>query len=366
MAGKAFYMTGAMTHAVTSSSGRAANMAPVRAWLFALAGLVLLMVSVGGATRLTGSGLSITEWKPIIGTLPPLTDADWQEAFGKYQAIPQYEYTNKGMSLEAFKAIFWWEWTHRNLGRLIGIVFLLPFLFFLAAGYVSRRLGLSLAGIFALGGLQGFVGWYMVSSGLSERVDVSQYRLALHLGLGVIILGALLWAALSLRADDREQWSGSHAAGHAAAGILLLAFLQILLGALVAGLRAGHAYNTWPLMDGRLIPSGLWAIDPWYLNLFENALTVQFNHRVAAYGLLLAVLWRAAALARANRHPGAFRSAAALALAVAAQVALGIFTLLSHVPPVLGIAHQALAAVLFALAVWHLFETRHPRLTWRC
>jgi heme a synthase len=358
-------MTAAMTHAITPSSGWAANMAPVRAWLFAVAGLVLLMVSVGGATRLTGSGLSITEWKPIIGTLPPLTDADWQEAFRKYQAIPQYEYTNKGMSLEAFKAIFWWEWTHRNLGRLIGIVFLLPFLFFLAAGYVSRRLALSLAGIFALGGLQGFLGWYMVSSGLSERVDVSQYRLALHLGLGVLILGALLWAALSLRVDNREQRKGSQAPGYAAGGILLLVFLQIFLGALVAGLKAGHAYNTWPLMDGRLIPSGLWAIDAWYLNLFENALTVQFNHRVAAYVLLLAVLWRAAALARTNRHPGAFRSAAALALAVAAQVALGIFTLLSHVPPVLGIAHQALAAVLFALAVWHLFETRHPRLTWR-
>jgi cytochrome c oxidase assembly protein subunit 15 len=359
-------MTGAMTFAITSGSGRAANMAPVRAWLFALAGLVLLMVSVGGATRLTGSGLSITEWKPIVGTLPPLTDADWQEAFRKYQQIPQYEYTNKGMSLEAFKAIFWWEWTHRNLGRLIGIVFLLPFLFFLAAGYVSRRLGLTLAGIFALGGLQGVVGWYMVSSGLSDRLDVSQYRLALHLGLGVLILGALQWAALSLRADTREQRPGSRAPGRAAAGILLLVFLQILLGALVAGLKAGHAYNTWPWMDGRLIPSGLWAIDPWYLNLFENALTVQFNHRVAAYALLLAVLWRALALARAERHSGAFRSAAALALAVVAQVGLGIFTLLSQVPPVLGIAHQALAAVLFALAVWHLFETRHPRLTWQC
>jgi heme a synthase len=360
-------MTAAMTPAITSSSGRAANMAPVRAWLFALAALVLLMVSVGGATRLTGSGLSITEWKPIIGTLPPLTDADWQDAFRKYRQIPQYEYTNKGMSLEAFKAIFWWEWAHRNLGRLIGIVFLLPFVFFLAAGYVSRRLGFTLAGIFALGGVQGFVGWYMVSSGLSERVDVSQYRLALHLGLGVLILGALLWTALSLRADGlREQRPGSNLAGHAATGILLLAFLQILLGALVAGLKAGHAYNTWPLMDGQLIPSGLWAIHPWYVNLFENALTVQFNHRIAAYALLLAVLWRAVRLARANRQPGVFRSAASLALAVAAQVGLGIFTLLSQVPPVLGVAHQALAAVLFALAVWHLFETWQPRLAWRC
>jgi heme a synthase len=362
-AAKAFYDC-VMAHAI-STTGPTANMAPVRAWLFALVGLVLLMVAVGGATRLTGSGLSITEWKPIIGTLPPLTDADWQEAFRKYQQIPQYEYTNKGMSLEAFKAIFWWEWTHRNLGRLIGVAFLLPFLFFLAAGYLSRQLGLTLAGIFALGGLQGFVGWYMVSSGLSERIDVSQYRLALHLGLGVLILGALLWVALSLRAGNGGPRVRSQASGHAAAGILLLVFLQILLGALVAGLKAGQAYNTWPLMDGRLIPSGLGAIEPWYLNLFENALTVQFNHRIAAYVLLLAVCWRTVVLARASGHP-AFRSAAALALAVTAQVGLGIFTLLSHVPPVLGIAHQALAAGLFALAVWHLFETRHPRLTWRC
>ena len=341
-------------------------MAPVRVWLFALAGLVLLMVSLGGATRLTGSGLSITEWKPIVGTLPPLSDADWQEAFRKYQQIPQYEYTNKGMSLEAFKVIFWWEWAHRNLGRLIGIAFLLPFAFFLTAGYVSRRLGLTLAGIFALGGLQGLIGWYMVSSGLSERIDVSHYRLALHLGVAISILAALLWAALSLRAGDSEKAPASAAAGRAAGGIVLLAFSQILLGALVAGLKAGHAYNTWPLMDGRLIPSGLWAIDPWYLNLFENALTVQFNHRVVAYALLLAVIWRAAVLARSSRQSAEFKSGGALALALTAQVGLGIFTLISHVPPLLAVAHQALAAGLFALAVWHLFETRHPWRTGRC
>jgi heme a synthase len=357
-------MTAAMAQAITSAAGKAPNLAPVRVWLFALAGLVLLMVSLGGATRLTGSGLSITEWQPIIGTLPPLTDADWQEAFRKYQQIPQYEYLNKGMSLDAFKAIFWWEWTHRNLGRLIGVAFLLPFLCFLTAGYLSRRLGLTLAGIFALGGLQGFLGWYMVSSGLSERVDVSQYRLALHLGLGVLILAALLWAALSLRA--RAQGAPSQAPGRAATAIVLLVFLQVILGALVAGLKAGHAYNTWPLMDGRLIPSGLWAIEPWYLNLFENALTVQFNHRLVAYALLLAVFWRAVVLARSRRDPLARVSAGCLALAVMAQVGLGIYTLISQVPPLLGIAHQAMAAVLFALAVWHLFETRHPRLAWRC
>ena len=179
-------MTAAMANASSPPvAGTAHSLAPLRIWLFAVAALVLLMLSLGGATRLTGSGLSITEWKPIIGVLPPLTDGDWQEAFRKYQQIPQYEYANKGMSLAAFKVIFWWEWAHRNLGRLIGIAFALPFLVFLMTGRISRPLGLKLVGIFALGSLQGLVGWYMVSSGLTERIDVSHYRLALHLGLAV-------------------------------------------------------------------------------------------------------------------------------------------------------------------------------------
>jgi cytochrome c oxidase assembly protein subunit 15 len=360
-------MTAAMA---TASSppvvGTARRLAPVRIWLFAVAALVLAMVSLGGATRLTGSGLSITEWKPIIGMLPPLTEADWQEAFRKYQQIPQYEYANKGMSLAAFKVIFWWEWAHRNLGRLIGIAFAMPFLVFLARGWISRRLGLNLAGIFALGGLQGLVGWYMVSSGLSERIDVSHYRLALHLGLAVLILGALLWAALSLQDGEEASGQGSAASRAAAVGIAMGVFVQILLGALVAGLKAGQAYNTWPLMDGRIIPSGLGAIEPWYLNLFENAMTVQFNHRVVAYGLVVAVVWRAAVLFGSTARRGERRSAGCLALAVVMQLGLGIWTLLSHVPPALGVAHQAMAAIVFALAVWHCYESRFPWRSSRC
>jgi cytochrome c oxidase assembly protein subunit 15 len=350
-----------MAYSGTWSSERSAGARPVaavRIWLYVVAAMVVLMVGVGGATRLTGSGLSITEWKPIVGTLPPLSDRDWQDAFQKYRQIPQYEHVNKGMSLAAFKTIFWWEWAHRNLGRLIGAAFALPFCVFLALGYVDRRLALKLGGILALGGLQGLAGWYMVSSGLSARIDVSQYRLALHLCLAILILGALLWTALSL-AEDSGMAPARPAARDTAAGLILgLVLLQILLGALVAGLKAGHAYNTWPLMDGRLVPSGLGAMEPWYLNLFENAMTVQFMHRMVAYTLVIAVPWRAAAVLGSEAMPGKVVSAAALVLAVLLQAALGIWTLLAEVPLALGIAHQTVAAVVFGLAVWHLFESR--------
>jgi cytochrome c oxidase assembly protein subunit 15 len=319
---------------------------PVRTWLWIVAALVFLMVSLGGATRLTGSGLSITEWQPIMGALPPLSEADWQDAFAKYKQIPQYQHVNRGMSLEAFKLIYWWEWTHRFLGRLIGVAFLLPFLYFLIAGQIPRALTGKLAGIFALGAVQGAVGWYMVRSGLATRIDVSQYRLALHLGLAILILGALVWVALSLDSPavrESGRWSPG---AMAAAVILMLLFVQILLGALVAGLKAGSGYNTWPLMDGRIVPEGLGAMQPWYLNLFENALAVQFNHRVAAYVLLAAAIWHAFSVRSG--------SAVVLAVAICAQAALGIWTLLAQVPLVLALGHQAGAAAVFALAVWHL------------
>jgi len=338
--------------------------AGLRAWLLGVAVLVFLMVSVGGATRLTGSGLSITEWRPIVGIVPPLSQADWLDLFAKYQQIPQYEHLNKGMSLDAFKAIFWWEWIHRFLGRLVGAAFLLPVAYFLAARQISRALMGRLAAIFALGGLQGLIGWYMVSSGLAERTDVSQYRLALHLALAVLILAALLWTALSLRHVDGTP--ARKASVPAASLIMALLFVQILLGALVAGLKAGQAYNTWPLMDGQWIPSGLGAIEPWYLNLFENAMTVQFNHRIAAYVIAVAVLWRLVVVGSSQRQRAQQTSALALALGVFVQLALGIWTLLSQVAPLLGIAHQAMAATVFALAVWHLYESRHPRAAYRC
>jgi cytochrome c oxidase assembly protein subunit 15 len=342
-----------------SGPAEARQVASLRAWLLAVAALVFLMVGVGGATRLTGSGLSITEWQPIVGTVPPLSEADWLEAFAKYQQIPQYHHVNRGMSLDAFKAIFWWEWTHRFLGRLIGAVFLLPFLFFLAAGQMPRTLLGRLSGIFALGALQGFIGWYMVRSGLADRIDVSQYRLALHLGLAILIFGALVWVALSVGAREGRPAAARDARAGGAAAIMLLVLVQILLGALVAGLKAGASYNTWPLMDGRLVPDGLGAMDPWYLNLFENALTVQFNHRLVAYALVLATLWHVWTL-RGTRDSRVRLTTAALAAAMLTQAALGIATLLGQVPLALGLAHQAGAAAVFGLAVWHLYALRHP------
>ena len=331
---------------------------PVRVWLFAVAALVFVMVSVGGATRLTGSGLSITEWKPIMGAIPPLSDAAWQEALEKYRQIPQYQHINKGMSLEAFKRIFWWEWSHRFLARFVGVAFLVPFLFFLAMGRIARPLIPKLAGLFALGSLQGAIGWYMVASGLSERISVSQYRLAVHLSLAIVIFAGLLWIAMSLGTREAPSHSLPSFYRRSAAWIVGLVFLQIVAGAFVAGLKAGNDYNTWPLMDGRFIPQGLGAMSPWWENLFENATAVQFNHRMLAYVLTAVVLWHVwSLLVRLDNSP-VRASAMALAGAVVAQVALGIWTLLAHVPLSLGLLHQAGAVTVFGIALWHLHTLR--------
>lgn len=340
----------------STTQARPRSLAPVRWWLYAVAALVVVMVSVGGATRLTGSGLSITEWKPIMGAIPPLSAADWQEAFDKYRQIPQYKQVNRGMSLEAFKFIFWWEWGHRFLARLVGVAFLVPFLVFLSLGYIRRSLVPRMVGLFALGGLQGFIGWYMVASGLSERVSVSQYRLALHLGLAFVILGALVWTALTLEEDDETPRRGPWWTGGAV--LLAVAFVQVELGALVAGMKAGLAYNTWPLMDGQLVPNGLFVMRPWYLNLFENAMTVQFNHRIGAYvltGLVLVQLWR---ITVGASNPSQRASVLALGGITLLQVALGIWTLVAQVPLALGLVHQFGAAILFVAAVWHLHTLR--------
>jgi heme a synthase len=333
-------------------------MDPVRVWLLAVAALVFVMVSVGGATRLTGSGLSITEWQPIMGVVPPLSDAAWQEALERYRQIPQYRHVNKGMSLEAFKRIFWWEWTHRFLARFVGVAFLVPFLFFLAMGRIARSLAPKLAGLFALGGLQGAIGWYMVASGLSERISVSQYRLAVHLSLAIVIFGWLLWIAMSLgpRAS-RSQGLPSLYPRHAA-WIVGLVFLQIVAGAFVAGLKAGNDYNTWPLMDGRFIPQGLGVMSPWWANLFENATTVQFNHRMLAYVLTAVALWHVWSVLAQTGDRHVRTSALALGGAVVGQVALGIWTLVAQVPLSLGLAHQAGAVTVFGLALWHLHTLR--------
>lgn len=340
----------------TRSAARSASRA-LELWLLAIAALVALMVVVGGATRLTDSGLSITEWQPIMGAIPPLTDADWQTAFAKYKQIPEYQQVNRGMSLNAFKVIFWWEWGHRFLGRLIGLAFALPLAVFWWRGMIPSGFRPRLVGLLVLGGLQGAMGWYMVQSGLVDRIDVSQYRLAAHLTLAFLIFAALLWTARDLAALERTPpivLATPTRRDHAlAASILLLVFLQVALGGLVAGLKAGLAHNTWPLMDGRIIPSGLGAMAPWYLNIFENALTVQFNHRIGAYLLAIAVIAHAIRIAPRVDDAFVVRSAFALAVAVFVQMALGIWTLLAHVPLWLGIVHQGGAVVVLAIAVLH-------------
>jgi cytochrome c oxidase assembly protein subunit 15 len=335
----------------------------VRLWLLLVASLVLVMVGIGGATRLTGSGLSITEWQPIMGAVPPLNDAEWHDAFTKYKAIPQYERVNKGMSLAEFKAIFWWEWSHRLLGRLIGVAFAVPLAWFWWRGALSGALGWRLLGLLALGGLQGFVGWYMVQSGLVDRVSVSQYRLALHLGLAFAIFALLLWIALDTgRSQSRRITLDTVPTRQRrlAAWLLALAFVQVFLGALVAGLKAGLTYNTWPLMDGKLVPDGLFSMAPWYVNPFENITMVQFNHRVMAYVLVGLAAWHTIALARTADDERVVRSALILLVAMLAQAALGIWTLLSVVPLHLGIAHQTGAVIVLGAAVWHQHRMLRP------
>ncbi|HEY7646625.1 MAG TPA: COX15/CtaA family protein [Hyphomicrobiales bacterium] len=340
------------TGQVSERAGQGApSMTAVRVWLLCVAGLIFAMIIVGGATRLTDSGLSITEWKPILGAIPPLSEADWQDAFEKYKQIPEYEVINKGMTLSAFKAIYWWEWTHRLLGRLIGVAFFVPFLYFWIRGAIPRPLFPRLAALFVLGGAQGALGWYMVQSGLAERTDVSQYRLAAHLGLAVLIYGAILWVAFGLgRKGGRRVQAPAVLKGMAGAFTFLI-FLQIILGAFVAGTDAGLSNNTWPLMDGALIPDGLGVMQPWYLNLFENVLTVQFNHRMAAYAIALF----AVALAAASWRSGAGKGIAlAVLAAVLAQIALGVFALISQLQIGLALAHQAGAMLLLALALYQL------------
>ncbi len=341
-----------MTTLAANDNGRIERARPwVRAWLFSVAAVILLMVVVGGATRLTDSGLSITEWKPLLGALPPMNAQDWASEFTKYKTIPEYHKINKGMSLSEFKAIYWWEWGHRFLGRLIGVIFALPFLFFWLTGRLNKELMPKLITMFILGGLQGALGWYMVMSGLTERVDVSQYRLAAHLGFAAIIFGYILWVAMALKRDAAGNTPGAKP-GSSAFGAALLAgliFMQIVLGGLVAGLKAGLTYNTWPLMDGSFIPDGLFVHQPWYLSFFEDILTVQFDHRMLAYLIVLAFLVHLIRLPR-NRRTGA----AWLGAALLAQIGLGIWTLLEVVPISLGLAHQGFAIVVFGLSLYHL------------
>jgi heme a synthase len=322
----------------------------VRAWLFSVAALIAIIVLVGGATRLTESGLSIVEWKPVTGALPPLDQAQWEQAFEAYRQIPQYRQLNAGMTLSEFKTIFWWEWSHRLLGRVIGVVYLLPFLYFLWRGGMGSELKRRLWLIFGLGALQGAVGWWMVASGLSERIEVSQYRLATHLVLALLIFAAVVWTLRRL--SERPSVVVSARLKITSAALLVLTFAQLYLGALVAGLRAGLIYNTWPDIDGAFIPSGarLWFEQPWWRNLFENTLTVQFEHRMTAYALLAIALLHALD-AIVSRAGAAARGALWLAAAVTLQALLGILTLINQVPLALALSHQAVAILVLTLAV---------------
>ena len=336
-----------------SVSATADHSHKVRLWLQLVAAMVFVMVLVGGATRLTESGLSIVEWKPVTGTLPPLSEMAWQAEFEKYQAIPQYQQLNRGMTLQEFKTIFWWEWTHRFLGRLVGVVFLLPFLWFLWRGWIDPALRLRLWIIFGLGALQGAVGWWMVASGLVGRTSVSQYRLAFHLTLACVIYAALVWTAQ--RFLPRSVYEAPRRIRLAAAALVVLVLLQIYLGALVAGLDAGLTYNTWPLMDGQFIPdrSALLLLDPVWRNAFENVLTVQFNHRMMAYVLWAIALVHAFDWARSGVGSAAPGGAFLLVMAITAQAVLGIVTLVEGAPIGLALAHQGLAMVVLTVAVMH-------------
>lgn len=336
----------------------------IRVWLMILFALVVVMIAVGGLTRLTDSGLSITEWRPVTGAMPPMSVEAWDSEFAKYQASPEYQLENKGMSLTEFKFIYWWEWGHRQLGRVIGLVWAIGFVGFLVAkriptGWTGRLLGLG-----ALGGLQGAVGWWMVSSGLTgQMTDVASYRLAVHLGLAFVILGFIAWYIYALSREERDLMQARRLAEPRlfaiSTGLLHFAFLQILFGALVAGIDAGRTYNDWPLMAGGLLPPEPFDLIPVWRNFFENAGLVQFVHRILGY-LLVAfgiVVWR-----RGRRSPNGdtrFRFNAVLAMLLV-QVLLGILTVLYIAPWHLALLHQMGAVVLWALILRARFAARYP------
>jgi heme a synthase len=333
------------------SAPHAPQIRAVRWWLVSIAALIAIMVLVGGATRLTESGLSIVEWKPVSGTLPPLDQAQWTQAFEAYKTIPQYREINAGMTLSEFKTIFWWEWSHRLLGRVIGIAYLLPFLWFMWRGALPGELRRRLWLIFGLGALQGAVGWWMVASGLSQRVEVSHYRLATHLVLALLIFAAIVWTLRRL--TDRSPSAASARLKLTGMALVALTFVQLYLGALVAGLRAGKIYNTWPDIDGGLIPSAarLFFETPWWRNLFDNTLTVQFEHRMVGYTLLVLAALHAFDAVRSRAGTSAVNGALWLAAVVTLQATLGVLTLLNQVPMDLALAHQGVAIAVLTLAV---------------
>ena len=337
----------------------------IRAWLWVLFALVVVMIAVGGMTRLTDSGLSITEWNPIMGAIPPLTVEHWQAEFDLYRQIPQYDLLNRGMTLEEFKVIYWWEWGHRQMGRFIGLVWAVGFLWFwlrkqIPSGWASRLLILG-----GLGGLQGAIGWWMVHSGLQEgMIAVASYRLATHLGLAFVILGMIAWYAFLLGRSEADLLRARRAREaklfSMSTGLMHFAFLQILLGALVAGIDAGRGYTDWPLMAGGVFPPGMWELEPVWRNLFENDGTVQFIHRVSGY-LLAAfgvVVWLRS---RKSSYAMTRNAGVVMIAAMALQIVLGIVTVMNGAPVVLGIAHQFLAVVLWVLIIRLRHVAQYPQ-----
>ncbi|WP_290895066.1 COX15/CtaA family protein [Hoeflea sp.] len=337
------------------------NRAAQRTWLAVVLLAILALVLVGGATRLTDSGLSITEWKPIHGVIPPMSEAEWQEELELYRQIPEYQLINKGMSLDEFKRIYWWEWAHRLLARGVGVLFGVPFLFFLATGRIEKRLRWPLFGLLVLGGLQGAVGWWMVASGLIDRVDVSQYRLATHLTLACLIFAAIVWVmrGLAPHSADPVPSAGLKRGAGVITGFVLV---QIYLGGLVAGLDAGLASSTWPLMNGALVPQGLLEITPAWRNFFENELTVQFVHRMGGYLIFVMALWHMVASIRRGAGSTHCRRAIVLFALVTVQALIGIVTIVTEVPVGWALAHQGWAVIVlgFATAHWRGFYGAYP------
>jgi len=342
----------------------------VRIWLYALAALVLAMVVVGGATRLTESGLSITEWNVVQGVIPPMSEETWQEEFAKYQQIPEYQEINRGMSLSEFKTIYWWEWSHRLLGRFIGVAFLVPFLWLLATRRIEKSLWPQLVGIFILGGLQGVAGWWMVASGLTERTDVSQYRLAVHLILASLIFAYLIWVAHGLRPQRPAAKYPASPTKRFAELLIVLLILQLYFGALVAGLEAWRAATDWPETAGAWVPSGMFAIEPLWRNFFENMLLVQFQHRMLAYLIAILVVVHAVMIARQMPGSRTAFSGYRLVAIVALQVVIGVVTLLTAAPADItgevqvridvALAHQAIAFILLGGLILHRRAMHEP------
>jgi len=327
-----------------------ASLRPVRWWLWFVAFLIALMVLVGGATRLTDSGLSITQWDPISGIIPPFSQASWLLEFEKYKSTTEYQTVNLGMSLSQYQFIFWWEWGHRFLGRMIGLAVFIPLVWFWLTGRLNSWLKPRLLILLFLGGFQGFIGWWMVKSGLADRVDVSQIRLAVHLTMACFLFAMTIWLARSISDHSGDPLYGKKGQ---ALSLIALVFLQIFIGGLVAGLDAGMAYNTWPDMNGAFLPAGLWAITPAWQNLLDNAVTVQFFHRLTAYVLWAMCILHAVILWRGGPATPHMRRAVLLAILVTLQAALGIVTLIMQVPLGAALGHQFFALIVLAFSVAH-------------